>query len=114
MSELIFMMCLSMGGLDCPTMVAVAKVESNLNPRAVGRSHGELGLFQLRPNFHKCATFDPIDNIECGLNYMKRIKKRHYKQHGKCYITFYNTGPNAKLDNPCKHRYYKKVRSNLK
>jgi len=109
MGELIILLCLSTGGLDCELMLAVAKVESNLNPKAVGKSHGEQGLYQIRPEFHKCASFDAIENIDCAFKYMKKLKKRFHKKHGECYISFYNHGPNSKLKEPCKTNYYKKV-----
>lgn len=109
MTNLILMMCIQIGGLDCNLALSIATVESSLNPQSIGKSHGELGLFQLRPNFHKCASLDPVTNINCGLRYLKKIKSRHFKTHGNCFATFYNVGPNANIKYPCLHRYFKKI-----
>lgn len=109
MKELIMLYCLSTSGLNCKTVLSIAHVESGLNPNAVGKSHGEIGLFQLRPEFHECASFKPRVNTFCAINYLRKLKNRFFKKHGECYITFYNTGPNAKINYPCKHKYFKKV-----
>lgn len=110
MIDLIFSICASMNAfnsttIDCNKAVAIAKVESNLNPNAVGKSHGEIGLMQLRPEFHRCASFDPATNIRCALHYMKKLKA----SKGECWATYYNTGPNSGIKYPCKHKYYKKI-----
>lgn len=110
MVNLIMSICASMNAynsvkLDCNTVLAIAHVESSLNPNAVGRSHGEVGLFQLRPEFHKCAKFEPATNTRCAISYLRKLKKRH----GSCYVTYYNTGSNSGIKYPCLHKYYKKV-----
>jgi membrane-bound lytic murein transglycosylase MltF len=38
-------------GVEADLLIAIAKVESSLNPKAVGRSHGEVGLMQLHPRY---------------------------------------------------------------
>lgn len=109
MEALILSICLQMGGIDCNTVLSIAKIESALNPKAVGESHGEIGLMQIRPEHHKCATFNPEGNIRCGISYLKRIKKKHFAKHGTCFITFYNYGINSKIKNPCERSYFLKV-----
>lgn len=110
MAELILSICINMNAfnsvkLDCKTVLAVMKVESNLDPKAVGKSHGEIGLGQLRPEFHKCASFDPAINTRCSISYMKQLKQRF----GSSWPTFYNLGPNTKIKHPKLWPYYKKV-----
>ena len=96
---------------DCKLVLSIAKVESSLNPKAIGSSHEEVGLFQLRPEFHKCASFEPAKNARCAISYLKMIKKRHYTRHGPCYVVYYNYGPNSKIKNPCEKDYFRKVSS---
>lgn len=114
MGELILKICIGLNAfnnnpLDCNTLLAIATVESSLNPNAVGSSHGEVGLMQLRPEFHKCAVKDPAVNTRCAYGYLSRLKRKLYKQHGEAYIVFYNTGPNSDIKYPRKHKYFKKV-----
>lgn len=109
MIPLILTICANMNAfstpkLDCNVVVAVAKVESSLNPKAVGISHGEIGLFQLRPEFHNCAVFDPANNTRCAIHHLKYLKRRH----GKCFISYYNLGSSFR-GNPCKTKYIIKV-----
>lgn len=114
MSALILKICMSLNSfnpnpLDCKTMLAIATIESSLNADAIGSSHGEVGLFQLRPVFHKCAKKDPAVNIRCAYGYLSELKRRFSKQHGNCFISYYNYGPSSGLKKPCKTDYYKKV-----
>ena len=97
--------------VDCNLVVSIAKVESNLNPYAKGTSHGEIGLFQLRPEFHSnCGNlWDRRVNTMCAIRYLQFLKKKFYEEHGNCYITYYNVGPYSGVKWPCKHKYYKKV-----
>lgn len=92
---------------------AIIKVESSGRPTATG-SLGEVGLMQLRPEFHECATYDVLENVLCGTKYLKALKKRHGARHPESWFVFFNTGPNKHLDNPKLTRYYKKVTKELR
>jgi hypothetical protein len=63
-------------GLDVKLVIAVIKVESNFNPRAVSPK-GAKGLMQLMPSVEKdegvTRVFDPKENIAAGVRYLKRL-----------------------------------------
>ena len=83
---------------DADLAVAIAKVESKLNPNVVG-TQGEIGVFQLKPNYH--AVVDGLDtrtNARVAIRYLKVIKERFEPLYGDAYFLFYNVGP-----------YYKKT-----
>jgi soluble lytic murein transglycosylase-like protein len=95
-------------GIDPELAEAVAVVESGLNPKAVGKLH-ELGLFQLRPEYHK-VTSDIHNQIKVGIAYlaeMRRICGGYYP--GKAWILCFNHGPNKRLKRPLQAAYYRKV-----
>lgn len=97
--------------LDPALLHAIAQVESNKNPRAVG-SVGEVGLFQLRPEFHHGASFDPVRNADQAARYLASLKvKPRCKAYGRAWFVCHNTGPSRKipLANPTEFIYYKKV-----
>lgn len=95
-------------GIEPALLVAMAKVESGFNERAIGRSHGEVGLMQLRPNFFPGASFDPKVNMEMAAKHLSRLKKQ-CSGMGKAYFVCYNVGANRNLAYPRKTKYYKKV-----
>ena len=61
-------------GIEPELVLAIIKTESNFNPKAVGKTHKERGLMQLRPKYHK-ASFDIKENIEEGVTYLAKLKK---------------------------------------
>ena len=100
-------------GLDPDLLVAIAKVESDFNPKAVGRSHGEVGLFQLHPKFFPLASFDPKANAIRAAEYLAWIKK-NCKNCGSFWYYKYNTGPNVTIADPEKLKYVQKVLTELR
>lgn len=93
-------------GVDPVLALAIARVESNVNPRAVG-SLGEVGVFQLRPEFHSVSE-DEFANIETAIQYLAVLKERcaHY---GDAYFICFNLGHVRRVNYPNKFPYYVKV-----
>lgn len=81
-------------GVDPDLAVAVAETESSLRVTAVG-SIGEVGLFQIRPEF---SVFDgddlkdPIINIIKGVKTLKHSQKHCVHQNEYDWLTCYNRG----------------------
>lgn len=85
---------------DPNVALAVAKVESNLNPSVVGKA-GEVGLFQLKPQFvigvSKNELFNPHTNIITGIQRLKEEKEKCSHKAKLNYLVCYNYGrTNAK------------------
>lgn len=98
-------------GLDSTLLLSLARVESSFNPRARG-AIGEVGLFQLRPEFHGAgASFCPEENTRAAAAYLAKLKKLPAcKQYGRYWYVCYNRGPNRRpLTNPAKFDYAVKV-----
>lgn len=100
-------------GLDPQTALAIAKVESNFKPAAVG-SIGEIGLFQVRPKYSKYTKEqlkNPHYNIQEGIRMLKFAKKHCSHKQNKTWVVCYNTGVSAakKIKHPQLFPYYKKV-----
>lgn len=93
-----------------PTLaLAIAEVESRFKPDAVG-TRGEIGLYQLRPEFHGKDVKQPKKNIEKAMVYLARIKKNCYPRYGEAYFICFNYGPNRRLKvDPSATRYYQRV-----
>lgn len=96
-------------GVSSELIVAIIKVESNFNPKAIGKTHGEVGLMQLRPKYFKTATFDVVNNMELGVKYLAKLKKICYPKYGKAWFICYNLGPSKTVKYPELFAYYKKV-----
>ena len=97
-------------GIDPKLAVAIAMTESNLNPNAVG-SLGEIGLFQLRPEFHDVKQGDIKHNVELAMRYLSYVKNRCLRRYDVAWFVCFNTGPNRKklIERPQEFSYYKKV-----
>jgi soluble lytic murein transglycosylase-like protein len=84
-------------GVDPQLVSAVMKVESNYNPRARS-SKGALGLMQLIPEtgvrFGVQDFFDPAQNIEGGVRYLKFLSEKFGAQNLDLQLAAYNAGEN--------------------
>jgi soluble lytic murein transglycosylase-like protein len=98
-------------GVDPNLALAIATIESGLNPNAVG-SLGELGVFQLRPNFHPVIKGDVRNNIDVATKYLARLQKQCSRM-GSAFFVCYNHGPYSKVQYPKKTKYYAKVTKEL-
>lgn len=88
---------------------AIIKVESNGNPKAIGKTHGEVGLMQLNPRYFPKANHNIRDNVNTGARYLAELKKQKKESYGCAFFVAYNVGPNVKLKHPKLHPYFKKV-----
>lgn len=98
-------------GIDPDLAVAIATIESGLNPNAVGSSHGELGLFQLRPEYHSTIAGNARHNMLVGIAYLLELKTRFKPKYGSAWFVAFNYGPTKvqKLKAPQETAYYHKV-----
>lgn len=94
--------------LDPKLVLSIAMVESGMNPNAVG-GLGEIGLFQLRPEYHDVERGKPYKNIKVGIKYLAKIKELCEAKYGDAWFVCYNTGPYKTLKRPFDFIYYKKV-----
>jgi soluble lytic murein transglycosylase-like protein len=101
-------------GVDPDLAVSVANVESRLNPNAVG-DIGEVGLFQVRPEYAKPFTrtelFKPEVNIVMGVMKLKAAKLTCMHQSGFTWLTCYNAGNTGakRIKQPKNFSYVRKV-----
>lgn len=96
-------------GVDPDLAVAIAEVESGLNPHAVG-SMGEIGVFQLRPEFHPVSRKSQTHNIDVALRYLARLQ-HECSMYGDAYFVCFNYGQARKLKYPRLFPYYRKVKA---
>lgn len=87
-------------GIDPNVAISVAKQESSLNPKATG-SQGEIGLFQVKPQFVKNYTkeqlMDPQTNIIVGIQKLKEAQRTCVHKKDIQWLICYNYGrTNAK------------------
>lgn len=95
-------------GIDPDIAVAIAMVESSLNPKAIG-GLGEIGLFQLRPEYHNVVAGNTNHNIMVGVAYLLLIKTKYKGKYGNAWFVLYNTGPYRPPKDPKATKYYQKV-----
>jgi soluble lytic murein transglycosylase-like protein len=83
---------------DPNVALAVAKVESGLNPKVVG-GQGEIGLFQLKPQFVKGVSrqelFNPHLNAIVAIERLKEERKNCVHRGALNYLVCYNMGRTA-------------------
>lgn len=94
-------------GIDPNLALAVAEVESSLNPKATGKA-GEVGLFQLHPRFHPNASYEINKNVHMGIRTLIYWKTNCPTKTNNTWITCFNSG-NRKLQSPQTAPYYRKV-----
>lgn len=104
-------------GVKPETAIAVARVESNLNPNAVGPV-GEVGIFQVRPEFSKYTAEElknPAINTLEGLRILSESKKRCKHQLDRTWLNCYNLGVTggARIKHPKLFPYYLKVMNRI-
>jgi soluble lytic murein transglycosylase-like protein len=102
-----------LNGVSPQLAVAVASVESKMNPKAVG-SVGEIGLFQVKPSsvgLSRQQLFDPATNIVAGVEYLKHVKKHCHTKEDFTFVICYNAGVTGakRIKHPKQFSYYKKV-----
>jgi len=104
-------------GISAETAISVAKVESELNPSAIGLLK-EVGLFQVRPEYSKFTSeelFDINTNIHEGLRILSEAKMKCVHKLDLTWINCYNLGltGGAKIKHPKRFPYYLKVMNRI-
>lgn len=95
-------------GIDPDLAVAIAEVESHLNPKATGKL-GEVGIFQLRPEYHGQNIRDVRRNTEVAVAYLLELKDV-CGAYGDAFFICFNLGPaHSTIRYPRKFKYYRKV-----
>ena len=101
-------------GVDPAVALSVADLESNMNPKAVG-ALGEVGLYQLRPEFFKTVKrkrlFNPETNIKLGIKHLAKSSRECKHKKDYTYVVCYNMGVAGaeRVKYPKKFRYYKLI-----
>lgn len=84
-------------GIDPRLVLALIKVESNFNPRALSPSNAH-GLMQLIPatarRFGVTDIWDPVQNISGGLSYLRWLME-YYSGKLRLVLSAYNAGEQA-------------------
>lgn len=78
-------------GIPVEVALAVAKVESSLNQSAIG-PFGEIGVFQIRPEYTTANIYDLKVNIKEGVRQLKHWKAHCPVQQGVAWVNCYNAG----------------------
>ena len=108
-----------MVGVDGKVAVAVAMVESNLDVNVQDGKVGEVGLFQIRPEFIKEYTKkqlrDPIINIYIGLTMLKYAQDHCVHRKNLDWLVCYNAGSETakRIKNPSKFPYVVNVKEKM-
>lgn len=106
-------------GVDSKVTLAVAEVESHMEQTAIGASHHEIGLFQIRkefiPNYTREQLFDPIVNISVGIQRIADIKKHSKIKTRTGWLVEYNVGRTGakKIKYPELFPYVKLINKNI-
>jgi soluble lytic murein transglycosylase-like protein len=103
-------------GFNPDVSLAVAQVESNLNPNAIG-TKGEIGLYQLMPQFvdKKHNLKDIRTNIYLGISKLKEEQNNCKHKNDLDFLVCYNMGRTGanKIKHPSKFSYVKKVKKQI-
>lgn len=94
-------------GAVAEDMLAIAYIESSLNPKARG-AIGEVGAFQLLPKYHKVSAQSSLEEqFVKALKYVRQVKKSCGKV---AWVNCYNRGEAGakKVKNHTDTKYYKK------
>ena len=97
-------------GFDPEIAIAIATIESGLNPRAIGPKK-EVGLFQILPRFSpvpRIALFDPKVNARVGIEKLIEAQKKCRVNKNLTYVICFNNGLSRKPNHPLLHPYYKR------
>lgn len=76
--------------VTCVEAISIAKLESNLNPSAVG-ALGEIGLFQTRPQYFK-TSLNLNEQIKLGIEALGTVKARCVRDLGQNWVACWNIG----------------------
>lgn len=104
--------------IDPMLAAAVVHTESSFRPEVIGPV-GEVGLFQVRPEFSEYTAEELKDievNVQEGLRILSEAKQRCPHQKDKMFVVCYNTGIRGgyKIQKPKEFAYYRKVFSKYK
>lgn len=104
--------------MDPKVSIAVAEQESRFNPNATGLI-GEVGLYQLRPEFVKGFTrkqlYSPEINIMVGVKRLAEVKAKFKRKGKNAFLAAYNCGEARakKLVYPERFKYVVEVNSRI-
>ena len=107
-----------LNGVQPQLTQAVITVESSGNPLALGRSHGEVGLLQIRPQFvpeTRLQLFNSCTNVMVGTRILGQLKRKCKLCIDRTWINSYNLGITGarKLRYPTLWKYHKKIVARL-
>lgn len=98
-------------GVPVQVAIAVGKVESSLRQSAIG-PFGEVGVFQIRPEYTKANIYDLKSNIKEGVRQLAYWMQHCPVKHNVAWVNCYNAGyRNPKY--PLLRPYVKKVMAKL-
>lgn len=105
-------------GIQPQVTNAVISVESTGNVFAVGSSHYEIGLMQIRDKYvpeSRLQLFQSCTNVMVGTRILGQLKRKCKLCIDKTWVNAYNLGwvGSRKLRYPKKWRYYKKIVAKL-
>ena len=99
--------------IDPDLALSIAEVESKFNEEAIG-DLGEIGLFQLRPEFHNVVKGNVRHNARVAMAYLNDLRTICGPKYGSSYWVCYSTGPyRKKITTPKLLPYYRKVNDAL-